>query len=250
MSPSDRSPTRVRADQRLVAAGLTETRQHARALILAGLVFLEERRIEKAGQLVASDAKLRLSEQPRYVGRGGDKLEGALNAFSLDVGGLVALDIGASTGGFTDCLLQHGAVRVYAVDAGRGQLADRLRRDPRVSAMERTNARYPYTLPEAVDLVTADVSFISLRLVLPEALRRLNPGGHVLALVKPQFEAGRDRVGRRGVITDPKVHASVVGAFCTWATGQTGLRLYGIRKAALTGNDGNQEFFVLLRLPD
>jgi 23S rRNA (cytidine1920-2'-O)/16S rRNA (cytidine1409-2'-O)-methyltransferase len=246
----DAKPKRVRADHRLVSLGLAESGRRARALILAGEVFDGTARIEKPGQMIKGDSPLRVTERPRYVGRGGEKLAGALEEFGLDVSGLTALDIGASTGGFTDCLLQQGAARVYAVDVGRGQLAERLRNDPRVVSMERTNARDPYALPQAVDLVVADVSFISLRLVLPQALTHLKPRGLVLAMVKPQFEAGREQVGRRGVVRDPAVHGAVVGGFCLWAIGlQEKPCLLGIRRSRLEGDEGNREFFVLLALP-
>lgn len=195
-----------------------------------------------------ADADVRVTPAPRYVGRGGEKLDAALAAFGLDVRGLVALDVGASTGGFTDCLLQHGAARVYAVDVGRGQLASRLAADPRVVAMERTNARRPFPLPEPVDLLVADVSFISLRLVLPPSVAHLGPGAWVLALVKPQFEVPSALVGAGGVVRDPSVWAQAVGGFCVWSIGQ-GLQLVGVRPSVLQGDKGNQEFFVLLRRP-
>lgn len=237
-----------RADALLVARGLAPSREQARALILAGVVSVNSSRVEKAGQLVAEDAHLEVSRGPRFVGRGGEKLDGALDAFKLDVADLVALDVGASTGGFTDCLLQRGAARVYAVDVGRGQLAHRLRMDERVISMERLNAREAFDLPEPVDLLVADVSFISLRLVLPTTLRHLRPGGRALVLVKPQFEAGRAQVGKGGVVRDPAVHASVVGGFCLWAIG-SGLHLMGVRPSPLEGESGNREFFVLLEKP-
>ena len=240
-----RAPT-ARADQLLVARGLAESRGGAHALILAGDVFAGDRRVEKAGQQLSADADLRLARHPRYVGRGGLKMEGALAGFGLAVRGLLALDVGASTGGFTDCLLQHGAAHVYAVDVGRGQLATKLRDDPRVTSMERTNARHEFDLPEAVDLLVADVAFISLRLVLPPTLRHLKEGGLALVLVKPQFEAGKDEVGRGGVVRDPAVHGRVVGGFCLWAI-HSGLQLLGVRPSAVDGEEGNREFFVLLR---
>jgi 23S rRNA (cytidine1920-2'-O)/16S rRNA (cytidine1409-2'-O)-methyltransferase len=235
----------VRADRLLVVCGLAATQHQARALVLAGRVYAGQRRIEKPGIRLPGDTFLRLTETPRYVGRGGDKLEHALRSFALDVHGLTALDVGASTGGFTDCLLQHGTEQVYAVDVGYGQMATRLRQDPRVAVYERTNARMPLSLPEPVDLVVADVSFISLRLVMPSALEHLKLEGLVLVLVKPQFEVGKGRVGKGGVIRDPALHAEVVGGFCRWAI-ERGLRLLGVRPSALTGDAGNQEFFVLL----
>ncbi len=237
---------KVRADRLLTDRGLLKSREDARASILAGEVFAAGQRVEKAGQLLPADVELRVASRPRFVGRGGEKLEGALDALGLDPRGWTALDVGASTGGFTDCLLQRGAARVYAVDVGRGQLADRLRSDPRVVSMERTNAHHPFDLPEEVDLLVADVSFISLRLVLPASLAHLRAGGQALVLVKPQFEAGRREVGRGGVVRDPAVHARTVGAFCLWAIGE-GLRLLGVRASPLEGEAGNREFFVLLR---
>ena len=243
-----KKPPKVRADRLLAERGLAGSREQAHALILAGEVFSGSQRVDKAGQLLAADAELRVASRPRFVGRGGDKLDGALDAFGLDPRDWTALDVGASTGGFTDCLLQRGAPRVYAVDVGRGQLAERLRTDPRVLSMERTNARYAFDLPESVDLLVADVSFISLATVLPAPLAHLRPGGHALVLVKPQFEAGRREVGRGGVVRDPAVHARTVGAFCLWAIGE-GLRLLGVRASPLEGDAGNREFFVLLRKP-
>ncbi len=237
---------RERADQLLVSRGLARSRESARAMILAGEALLPNGRVEKPGQLLPADADVRLAERRRFVGRGGDKLAGALEDFRIDVRGLTALDVGASTGGFTDCLLQAGARRVYAVDVGRGQLAERLRRDERVSFREGVNARAPFELPEQADLVVADVSFISLRLVLPEALRHLRRPGLAVVLVKPQFEAGRGAAGARGVVRSPATHAQVVGGFCLWGIGE-GLRVLGVRASRLTGDAGNREFFVALR---
>jgi 23S rRNA (cytidine1920-2'-O)/16S rRNA (cytidine1409-2'-O)-methyltransferase len=165
---------------------------------------------DKPGPQVATNVEITLQARPRFVSRGGEKLEAVLARFGLDVTGAVAADVGASTGGFTDCLLQHGARRVYAIDVGYGQLAWRLRNDPRVVVMERTNARYLENLPESVDLVTADVAFISLGLILPAAVRWLSPDGQVVALIKPQFEAGRREVGKGGVVRDPEVHRRVL----------------------------------------
>ncbi len=248
MPPRQSKHPSLRADQLLLEKGLAESREQARALILAGAVFSGTERVEKPGQRLAADTAIRVRQRPRYVSRGGEKLEGALASFDLGVQGDTVLDIGSSTGGFTDCLLQHGAARVYAVDVGTGQLAAKLRSDRRVISMERTNMRYGIVLPEAVDLIVADVSFISLRLVLPPALSHLKQDGLVLVLVKPQFESGKDQVGKGGVVRDPKVHASTVGSFALWAIGQ-GLRLVGIRPSLIVGDAGNREFFVLLRLP-
>lgn len=241
-------PRTARVDTLLVARELAESRNQAQALVMAGRVYSGSQRVEKPGAHLPHDAPIRVVEGPRYVGRGGLKLERALQEFRLEVAGVVALDVGASTGGFTDCLIQHGARRVYAVDVGYGQLASSLRQDPRVVSLERTNARRPFSLPEPVGLLVVDVSFISLRLVLPPSLEHLAPGGYALVLVKPQFEAGRRQVGKGGVVRDPAVHAQVVGEFCIWALGQ-GLRVRGVRASWLEGEAGNREFFVGLQKP-
>ena len=204
------------------------------------------RAIEHALRLVDEGADLRLVAGPRYASRGGEKLEHALNVFGIDVAGAVAADIGASTGGFTDCLLQHDASRVYAIDVGRGQLDMRLRREPRVVVMERVNARYLEGLPEPVDLVTVDVAFISLRQVLPAVRRLLRPGGSIVALFKPQFEAARREVGKGGVIRDPQMHARLIGRFAAWCV-NSGLRILGMTASPLLGPAGNREFFFHLR---
>ncbi|MEK9659442.1 MAG: TlyA family RNA methyltransferase [Chloroflexota bacterium] len=239
-------PAKARADQMLVERGMATSREQARALLLGGEVFSGSQRIERPGQQLPADTPLRVRERPRFVGRGGEKLAGALAAFGIEVRGLVALDVGASTGGFVDCLLQAGARGVYGVDVGHGQLAAKLRDDPRVVSMEGVNARHPFPLPAPVDLLVADVSFISLRLVLPAALEHLSPGGFALVLVKPQFEAGREQVGRGGIVREPVTHAAVVGELCLWAIAQ-GLRLGGVRPSPIEGSDGNLEFFVLMR---
>jgi 23S rRNA (cytidine1920-2'-O)/16S rRNA (cytidine1409-2'-O)-methyltransferase len=245
---------KTRADQRLVDEGLANSKEQAKALVLAGEVFSGDRRVEKPGSVISIDAEIHVRERRRFVGRGGEKLKGALDGFGMDVTGYTILDVGSSTGGFTDCLLQAGAVKSYAVDVGRAQLAEKLRNDRRVVVMEQTNARYPIDLPGQVDLVVADVSFISLRLVLPPAIRHLRPGGHVLALVKPQFEAGKEQVGRGGIVRDPLVQAQAVGGFCLWAISgdkvspRAALRLIGVRASVIAGEKGNQEYFVLLRV--
>ncbi len=239
---------RVRLDTLLLDRGLVESREKARAAILAGEVFVNGQRAMKAGQPVDAAAELRLTTRQRFASRGGEKLEHALAAFRLDVEGAVALDGGASTGGFTDCLLQHGAARVYGVDVGYGQLDYRLRRDPRVVVMERINLRDLPPLPEVVDLATVDVAFISLTAVLPAVVRALRPGGLIVALVKPQFEAGRRDVGRGGVVRDPQVHAAVIGRVATWAV-NAGLRVRDLAASPLLGPAGNREFFLLLQTP-
>jgi len=235
-----------RLDLLMLERGLVDSREKARIAVMAGSVLVDERPAVKPASLVDEDAGLRLVERPRYVSRGGEKLEHALNIFPIDVGGAVVADIGASTGGFTDCLLQHGASRIYAIDVGRGQLDMRLRQDPRVVVMERVNARYLEGLPEPVNLVTADVAFISLRQVLPTARRLLQPGGSIVALFKPQFEATRREVGKGGVIRDPQMHARLIGRFAAWCV-KTGLRVLSLTASPLLGPAGNREFFFHLR---
>ncbi|HEY68719.1 MAG TPA: TlyA family RNA methyltransferase [Thermoflexia bacterium] len=230
-----------RLDVLLVERGLAESRTQAQRLIRAGLVRVAGQVADKPGTQVATNATITLQARPRFVSRGGEKLEAALVRFGLDVRGWVAADVGASTGGFTDCLLQHGARRVYAIDVGYGQLDWRLRNDPRVVVMERTNARYLESLPEPVDLVTVDVSFISLGLILPMAVRWLKPGGQVVALIKPQFEAGRREVGKGGVVRDPQVHRRVLERVLDIAAGLD-LGLRGLMPSPLRGPAGNVEF--------
>lgn len=237
---------RRRIDLLLVERGLAESMEKAQALLMAGQVYVEGSRVSKAGALVPRDAALEVKEGLPYVSRGGIKLAHALDAWGLDVSGRVALDVGASTGGFTDCLLQQGARKVYALDVGRGQLHHRLRQDPRVVVMERVNARYPFSLPEAVDLVVVDVSFISLTLVLPSAAQHLQPKGYVMALVKPQFEARRQQVGRGGVVKDSRVHAEVLARMVAWSV-DSGFRLRGLVPSPILGDAGNREFFLLLQ---
>jgi 23S rRNA (cytidine1920-2'-O)/16S rRNA (cytidine1409-2'-O)-methyltransferase len=230
-----------RLDVLLVERGLAESRTQAQRLIRAGLVRVRGQVADKPGPQVATNVEITLQARPRFVSRGGEKLEAALTRFGLDVTGAVAADVGASTGGFTDCLLQHGARRVYAIDVGYGQLAWRLRNDPRVVVMERTNARYLENLPESVDLVTADVAFISLGLILPAAVRWLSPDGQVVALIKPQFEAGRREVGKGGVVRDPEVHRRVLERVVSIAA-ELGLGLCGLMPSPLRGPAGNVEF--------
>jgi 23S rRNA (cytidine1920-2'-O)/16S rRNA (cytidine1409-2'-O)-methyltransferase len=234
-----------RLDVLLVDRGLAESREKAQALVMAGQVTVDQRPAPKPGVLVPEDAALAVARGPRYVSRGGEKLERALEAFRLDVTGLVAADIGASTGGFTDCLLQHGASRVYAIDVGRGQLDYRLRGDPRVVVMEGVNARELAPLPEPVDIVTIDVSFISLRLILPSAVRVLRPGGTIVALFKPQFEAVKAEVPRGGVIRDMQLHARLIGRFVAWCVAN-GFRVRDIVASPILGEAGNSEFLFWL----
>ena len=233
----------------MVERGLAESREEARVFILAGDVLVDGAPVLHSAASVAEDARIELAQPAKYAGRGGEKLEHALRAFALDVRGLVALDAGASTGGFTDCLLQHGAGRVYAVDVGYGQLDYRLREDPRVVVLERTNIRELAELPEQADVVTIDVSFIGLEKVLPSVVRLLKPGARIVALVKPQFQAKRSEVRKGGVVKDPLVHATVLGRIIAWAAGQ-GLRFGGLTTSPLRGPAGNKEFFVLWTKPE
>jgi 23S rRNA (cytidine1920-2'-O)/16S rRNA (cytidine1409-2'-O)-methyltransferase len=237
---------RRRLDQLLVERRLAPSRAKAQALVLAGLVYSGERRLAKAGETLADDAPLEVrGPAARYVSRGGEKLAAGLDAFAIDPRGLVALDIGASTGGFTDALLQRGAARVYAVDVGYGQLDSRLRADPRVIVRERTNARHlsAADVPEPVDLVVCDASFIGLRVVLPAALRLARPGAALVALIKPQFEAGRREVGKGGVVRDPKVHERVCAEIRAWLEGE-GWTVSGVVASPLKGPAGNREFLI------
>ncbi len=235
-----------RLDKLLVARGLAESREQAQRLIMAGLVLVSDRPATKPGHKIPTDAAIRVKERPPYVSRGGHKLAAALEAFGIDPEGLVCADLGASTGGFTDVLLQRGAARVYAVDVGYGQLHWRLRNDPRVVVMERTNARYLKSLPEPVQLVVIDASFISLRLILPAARRILAPDGQIIALIKPQFEAGRERVGKGGVVRDERVHRQVLSDIIEWAVEQ-GFGPQGLVPSPILGPKGNREFLLWLR---
>ena len=240
---------RLRLDQLLVDRGLAPSRAAAQALLLAGAVELAGAgsRTLKAGQLVAPDAVLAVLAGPRWASRAAEKLEAALDAFGVDPSGLACLDAGASTGGFTDLLLARGARIVYAVDVGRGQLLDRIARDPRVVNMERTNLRALRSLPEPIELATLDLSFISLRLVLPAVRGLLADVGRVIALVKPQFEAGREAVPRGGVVRDPGTHRGVLLALAQHAAG-AGLVPTALIASPLAGADGNREFLARLAI--
>ena len=239
--------SRMRLDQLLVERGLAASRTHAQALILAGEVELEGAgtRSLKPGQQVAADASVSLVAKPRWASRAGGKLVAALEAFAVDPTGCACLDAGASTGGFTDVLLERGARVVYAVDVGRGQLVERLRRDPRVVSMERTNLRELRALPERIDLATLDLSFISLRLVLPAVHDLLTDAGRAIALVKPQFEAGREAIPRGGVVRDPSVHREVLLRFGTDAA-DAGFAPTALIRSPVVGSEGNVEFLALL----
>jgi 23S rRNA (cytidine1920-2'-O)/16S rRNA (cytidine1409-2'-O)-methyltransferase len=236
-----------RADQALVDAGLVESRARAQALILAGLVFDGTRRIDKASDMVAEDHTLTIKGQDHpYVSRGGLKLAKGLDAFGIDPKGAVALDVGASTGGFTDVLLQRGAAKVYAVDVGHGQLAWKLRQDPRVVTLERVNARLLTRLqvPDPIDLVVCDASFISLATVLPVPLSLTRPGARLVALIKPQFEVGKGQVGKKGVVRDPALHEEVCARAEAWLASQPGWRVLGVSESPITGPEGNKEFLL------
>ena len=240
---------KIRADRLLADAGLAESREQARVMIMEGLVFAPGGRVDKPGSLYPAATRFEVKGRLPYVGRGGVKLAGALDAFGIGVEGIVALDVGASTGGFTDCLLQRGAARVYALDVGRGQLDYWLRKDPRVVVMEKVNARLPYEIPEKAGLATIDVSFISLTKVLPQTALHLKPESPIIALLKPQFEARREEVGRGGVIKDPKVHASVLARTINWLVSNgvsNGFRLRNICPSPIVGDAGNREFFLHL----
>ena len=245
-------PAKRRLDVLMVQRGVAKSRERARIAILAGDVVVNGEPFLRPAATVPQDARIELVRPPRYVSRGGEKLEHALEAFGLDVRGLVALDVGASTGGFTDCLLQHGAARVYAVDVGYGQFDYRLRQDTRVEVMERTNIRELAELPrggETPDLATIDVAFIGLEKVVPSVTRLLRSRGQIVALVKPQFQARRREVQKGGVVKDPQVHAAVLGRVVAWAAGQ-GLRFGGLTTSPLRGPAGNKEFFVLWTTPE
>lgn len=237
---------KVRLDQLLVIRGLVESRTRAQALVMAGAVFSGEKKLSKAGELLPEDASLEVRGKDHpWVSRGGIKLDHALSSFGFDVTGLVALDVGSSTGGFTDVLLSRGAARVYAVDVGTNQLAWKLRQDPRVIVHEKTNARAldASIIPEAVDIIVCDASFISLGKVLVGPLKLAKPRAKLVALIKPQFEAGRDEVGKGGVVRDPKVHERVCGEVEAWVA-SCGWTILGVTPSPITGPEGNIEFLL------
>ena len=240
---------KLRVDQLLVERGLAESRARAQALVLAGLVYSGERKVEKAGQALAEDSPLEVRGRDHpWVSRGGVKLAHALDRFGWDVVGAVALDVGSSTGGFTDVLLQRGAAKVFAVDSGTNQLAWKLRQDSRVIVHERTNARYltPDIVTEPVDLIVCDASFIALAKVLDRALDFARPGGRLIALIKPQFEAGRHEIGKGGVVRDSAVHERVCEAAAGWLRSR-GWEVCGLTQSPITGPEGNVEFLVAAR---
>jgi 23S rRNA (cytidine1920-2'-O)/16S rRNA (cytidine1409-2'-O)-methyltransferase len=238
--------SKMRLDQALVERGLADSRAKAQALILAGLVFSGERRLDKAGQAIAADTAIELRGQPHpWVSRGGLKLVHGLDHFKIDPTGAVALDVGASTGGFTDVLLSRGAAKIYAVDVGRGQLAWKLRNDPRVVVLEKTNARHlsAVQIPDAIDLLVCDASFIGLETVLPAALALAKPGAALVALIKPQFEVGKGRVGKGGVVRDKALHEEVCARIASWLPTQ-GWSVLGVSPSPITGPEGNVEFLI------
>ena len=241
-----------RLDLGLVRRGLAPTKERAQALVMAGQVYVDDQRASKAGMQIPFEALCRIAETPdelRFVSRGGLKLEKALDVFDLNPTGLIVLDVGASTGGFTDCLLQHGATRIYALDVGHGQLAWKIRNDPRVVVMEHTNIRHLSSLPEKMQAVVIDVSFISLRPVLPAIVSFMTPDSWVVALVKPQFEADKAEVDRGGgVISDPMIHERILKELQEWIPEQTPLRVWGLTDSPIHGRDGNREFLLYLRL--
>lgn len=244
---------KVRADLLLVSRGLVESRARAQALIMAGLVFTGEKRVAKPGDSLGEDAALSLRGQDHpWVSRGGLKLDHAIQHFKLDVTDRVALDIGASTGGFTDVLLSHGARKVYVVDVGHGQLAWRLRSDPRVEVREKCNARNlsEQEVPEPVDILVCDASFIGLRTILPAPLALCAPGSWAVALIKPQFEAGRAEIGARGVVRDPQVHQRVCDEMADWWQNLPGWEVLGVELSPITGPEGNREFLIAARRLD
>jgi 23S rRNA (cytidine1920-2'-O)/16S rRNA (cytidine1409-2'-O)-methyltransferase len=236
-----------RADQMLVARGLVESRSRAQALIMAGKVFSGDRAVAKAGDLLPENVALSVRGQDHpWVSRGGLKLDHALRHFDLSPSGLVCLDVGASTGGFSDVLLAHGAAKIHAVDVGHGQLAWKLRSDPRVVVHERTNARYltAATVPDPIEALVCDASFIGLSVVLPACLALCTPGAWAVALIKPQFEAGPGAVGAKGVVRDPEVHREVCDRVAAWWGSLPGWRVLGIAQSPITGPEGNKEFLI------
>jgi 23S rRNA (cytidine1920-2'-O)/16S rRNA (cytidine1409-2'-O)-methyltransferase len=247
------APAKQRLDQLLVARGLAQSRARAQALIMAGLVFSGQTRLDKPGHKLPGDAPLELRGRDHpWVSRGGVKLAHGLAHFSLDLSGRRVLDIGASTGGFTDVALHEGAARVYAVDVGRGQLAWALRQDPRVVVLERTNARHltAAEVPEPVDAIVCDASFIGLQTVLPAALALAAPGCVLVALIKPQFEVGKGQVGKGGVVRDPALHEAVCARIEAWLAGRPGWRVLGLTRSPITGPQGNVEFLIAARYGD
>ena len=242
---------KMRLDSLLVERGLAENRERAQALILTGEVLVDDRPVDKVGTLIPASAVIRIrNEMNPYVSRGGLKLRGALDAFGVSPTGLVAFDVGASTGGFTDCLLQAGAAKVYALDVGYGQLAWKLREDPRVVNIERTNIRYydGAGISDEIDLAVLDASFISLKLIIPAVIRLIKDGALLVALIKPQFEVEKGEVGSRGVVREPALHQRVLAQIEAFCCG-LGLKVLGTCESMLTGSAGNRGFFICLKKP-
>jgi 23S rRNA (cytidine1920-2'-O)/16S rRNA (cytidine1409-2'-O)-methyltransferase len=242
-------PRQDRIDLLLVRRGLAPSREQAKRLIMAGEVFVAQRKITQPGWLVPMDSEILVRQPPKFVGRGGLKLEGALESFGIDVTSLTALDIGASTGGFTDCLLQRGAAKVFAFDVGTNQLAWKIRSDPRVVSREKFNVRHmrPEDVGQQVDLVVADVSFISLTLVLPPALEILRPGGQAVVLVKPQFELSPDEVGKGGIVREAELHQKACDKIEAFVKAHPHLEWMGLIESPIQGTDGNREFLAHFR---
>ena len=241
--------SKIRLDQYLCQNGLVQSRERAKALIMSGIVFVNEQKVDKAGEMIAPDAKVEVrGHDIGYVSRGGLKLEKAMQVFPMRPDGKVCMDIGASTGGFTDCMLQNGAAKVYAVDVGYGQLAWKLRTDPRVVNLERSNIRYvtQEQVPDCLDFASVDVAFISLSLVLPVVHTLLKDGGEAVALIKPQFEAGREKVGKKGVVRDKAVHAEVVEKVYALSE-NLGFGVCGLDFSPVKGPEGNIEYLIFLK---
>ena len=239
---------KARIDQTLVERGFFESRERAQRAIMAGEVRVGEHVVQKPAEMIEIDATISVAKSPQFVGRGALKLSGALDYFKLDVRDKTALDIGASTGGFTDCLLQRGASKAYAVDVGRGQLAWKIRNDPRVMVLEKINARFlsREEIPQPIDVCVIDVSFISLTLILPRAFELITPDGVILALIKPQFELQRKDVGRGGIVREPDLHQKAQQKIVNFVE-ESDYRVAGLVPSAITGTDGNQEFFICIR---
>ena len=240
---------KIRLDQYLCQNGYAQSRERAKALIMSGIVFVNEQKVDKAGEMIAEDAKVEVrGHDIGYVSRGGLKLEKAMRVFPIRLQDKTAMDIGASTGGFTDCMLQNGAKKVYAVDVGYGQLAWKLRTDPRVINLERTNIRYATKeqIPDPIDFISVDVSFISLKLVLPVAKLFMRDGAQAVCLIKPQFEAGREKVGKKGVVRDPNVHMEVIKSVCAMIR-ENGFSLLGLDYSPVKGPEGNIEYLAYLQ---
>ena len=240
---------KIRLDQYLVQHGLTQSRERAKALIMSGIVFVNEQKVDKAGEMIKEDAKVEVrGHDIGYVSRGGLKLEKAMACFPITLEGDICMDIGSSTGGFTDCMLQNGAKKVYSVDVGHGQLAWKLRNDERVVNLERTNLRYVTSeqIPELMDLAVMDVSFISIKLVLPAVKALLKPGADLICLIKPQFEAGREEVGKKGVVRDRAVHEHVIHSILDFAP-EIGLTVMGLDFSPIKGPEGNIEYICHMK---